>query len=375
MADAQPRARDEFYMRRACRLALKGAGRTSPNPMVGAVLVRSGQVVGSGYHHFAGADHAEIVALKRAGRKARGATLYLTLEPCSHYGRTPPCVDAVIRAGIREVVCGTRDPNPLVAGRGFRRLRRAGVIVRIGILERQCRMLIESFAKFITQRLPFVTLKLAASLDGKIAAASGDARWISGEESRRAVHGLRNRVDAVVIGSGTLKADDPQLTCRIDGGRNPWRVVLDSRLSISLSAQILHQKDPDKTIIVSAAGAPAAKTRAVEALGAHVWRFPRGKGDVPWFPVLRKLAAMDVVNVLIEGGAKVAASALREKVVDKIIFFYAPKIIGGDGVAMIGDLGIRRVRQALELEDLRFAKSGKDLLVTGYLSRAKLPRR
>jgi diaminohydroxyphosphoribosylaminopyrimidine deaminase / 5-amino-6-(5-phosphoribosylamino)uracil reductase len=261
-----------------------------------------------------------------------------------------------------------------VAGRGFRRLRRAGVIVRIGILERQCRMLIESFAKFITRRLPFVTLKLAASLDGKIAAGSGDARWISGEESRRAVHGLRNRVDAVVIGSGTLKADDPQLTCRIDGGRNPWRVVLDSRLSISLSAQILHQKDPDKTIIVSAAGAPASKTRAIEALGSHVWRFPRGNGDVPWFPVLRKLAAMGVVNVLIEGGAKVAASALREKVVDKIIFFYAPKIIGGDGVAMIGDLGIRRVRQALELKDLRFAKSGKDLLVTGYLSRAKSPR-
>jgi diaminohydroxyphosphoribosylaminopyrimidine deaminase / 5-amino-6-(5-phosphoribosylamino)uracil reductase len=375
LADAPPRARDEFYMRRACRLALKGAGRTSPNPMVGAVLVRSGQVVGSGYHHFAGADHAEIVALKRAGGKARGATLYLTLEPCSHYGRTPPCVDAVIRAGIREVVCGTRDPNPLVAGRGFRQLRRAGVIVRSGILEPQCRMLIESFAKFITQRLPFVTLKLAASLDGKIAVASGDARWISGAESRRAVHGLRNRLDAVVIGSGTLKADDPQLTCRIEGGRNPWRVVLDSRLSISLSAQILHQKDPDKTIIVSTAGAPAAKARAIEALGSRVWRFPAGRGGVSWFPVLRKLAAMGVVNVLIEGGAKVAASALQEKVVDKVIFFYAPKIIGGDGVAMIGDLGIRRVRQALELEDLRFAKSGKDLLVTGYLRRAKSPRR
>ncbi|HZH81819.1 MAG TPA: bifunctional diaminohydroxyphosphoribosylaminopyrimidine deaminase/5-amino-6-(5-phosphoribosylamino)uracil reductase RibD, partial [Phototrophicaceae bacterium] len=320
-------------------------------------------------------DHAEIVALKRAGGKARGATLYLTLEPCSHYGRTPPCVDAVIRAGIREVVCGTRDPNPLVAGRGFRQLRRAGVIVRSGILEPQCRMLIESFAKFITQRLPFVTLKLAASLDGKIAVASGDARWISGAESRRAVHGLRNRLDAVVIGSGTLKADDPQLTCRIEGGRNPWRVVLDSRLSISLSAQILHQKDPDKTIIVSTAGAPAAKARAIEALGSRVWRFPAGRGGVSWFPVLRKLAAMGVVNVLIEGGAKVAASALQEKVVDKVIFFYAPKIIGGDGFAMIGDLGIRRVRQALELEDLRFAKSGKDLLVTGYLRRAKSPRR
>jgi diaminohydroxyphosphoribosylaminopyrimidine deaminase/5-amino-6-(5-phosphoribosylamino)uracil reductase len=362
-------------MRRAYRLALKGAGRTSPNPMVGAVLVRGGHVVGVGYHHFAGADHAEIVALKRAGRKARGATLYLTLEPCSHHGRTPPCVDALIRAGIREVVCGTRDPNPLVVGRGFRRLRRAGVTVRVGILERQCRLLIESFAKFITQRVPFVTLKLAATLDGKIAAASGDARWISGEESRRAVHRLRNTVDAVVIGSGTLQADDPQLTCRIKGGRNPWRVVLDSRLAVPLSAKILHQKDADKTIIVSGPGAPAAKARAIEALGARVWQFPLGDRNVPWFPVLRKLAALGVVSVLIEGGGKVAASALKEKVVDKIIFFYAPKIIGGDGVAMIGNLGIRRISQALELDDVRFAKSGKDLLVTGYLTRPKAARR
>jgi len=375
LADAQPRARDEFYMRRAYRLALKGAGRTSPNPMVGAVLVRAGHVIGSGYHRFAGADHAEIVALKRAGAKARGATLYLTLEPCSHYGRTPPCVDALIRSGIREVVCGTRDPNPLVAGRGLRRLRRAGVIVRVGILERECRLLIESFTKFITQRLPFVTLKLAASLDGKIAAPSGDARWISGAESRRAVHRLRNTVDAVVIGSGTLQADDPQLTCRVRGGRNPWRVVLDSRLAIRLSAKILHPKDPDKTIIVSGLRAPIAKARAIEALGARVWQFPVGSRGVSWLSLLRKLATAGVVSVLIEGGAKLAASALKEKVVDKILFFYAPKIIGGDGIPMIGDLTLRRIRQALELQDLRCAKSGNDLVVTAYLTRAKAPRR
>ncbi len=375
MADAQPRARDEFYMRRAYRLALKGAGRTSPNPMVGAVLVRAGHVIGTGYHRFAGADHAEIVALKRAGAKARGATLYLTLEPCSHYGRTPPCVDALIRSGIREVVCGTRDPNPFVAGRGFRRLRRAGVIVRVGILERECRLLIEAFTKFITQGLPFVTLKLAASLDGKIAAPSGDARWISGAESRRAVHELRNTVDAVVIGSGTLQADDPQLTCRIGGGRNPWRVVLDSRLAIRLSAKILHQKDPDKTIIVSGPAAPLAKARAIATRGARVWQFPLGTRGVPWRSLLRKLAAADVVSVLIEGGAKIAASALKEKVVDKIVFFYAPKIIGGDGIPMIGDLTLRRVQQALELQDLQCAKSGSDLVVTAYLTRAKRPRR
>jgi diaminohydroxyphosphoribosylaminopyrimidine deaminase/5-amino-6-(5-phosphoribosylamino)uracil reductase len=362
-------------MRRAYRLALKGAGRTSPNPMVGAVLVRAGHVIGAGYHRFAGADHAEIVALKRAGAKARGATLYLTLEPCSHYGRTPPCVDALIRSGIREVVCGTRDPNPLVAGRGLRRLRQAGVIVRVGVLERECRLLIESFTKFITQRLPFVTLKLAASLDGKIATMSGDARWISGAESRRAVHQLRNTVDAVVIGSGTLRKDDPQLTCRIGGGRNPWRVVLDSRLAIQLSAKILHQNDPDKTVIVSGLGAPAAKARAIEALGARVWQLPVSSRGVRWLFLLRKLAAAGIVNVLIEGGAKIAASALKEKAVDKILFFYAPKIMGGDGIPMIGELTFRRVRQALQLQDLRCARSGSDLVVSAYLTRTKRPRR
>jgi diaminohydroxyphosphoribosylaminopyrimidine deaminase/5-amino-6-(5-phosphoribosylamino)uracil reductase len=277
----------------------------------------------------------------------------------------------LIRAGIRELVCGAQDPNPLVAGRGFRRLRRAGVTVRLGILEPECQLLIESFAKFITRRLPFVTLKLAASLDGKIAAASGDARWISGEESRRAVHRLRNTVDAVVVGSGTLKTDDPQLTCRISGGRNPWRVVLDSRLAIPLSAKILRQKDPDKTIVIAGRDAPEEKARAIEALGAQVWQFSLGNRGVRWLPVLRKLAAMGVVSILIEGGAKIAASALKEEVVDKIIFFYAPKIVGGNGVAMIGDLGIRRVKQATTFHDLRFTKSGDDLMVTGYLT----PRR
>jgi diaminohydroxyphosphoribosylaminopyrimidine deaminase / 5-amino-6-(5-phosphoribosylamino)uracil reductase len=351
----------------ACRLAKKAAGRTSPNPTVGAVLVRGGKLVGSGYHRFAGTDHAEIIALKRAGGNARGATLYITLEPCSHHGRTPPCVDALIRAGVKEVVCGTRDPNPLVRGQGIRRLRDAGITVRVGVLEEQCGALIESFAKFITQRVPFVLLKLAATLDGKIAAASGDARWISGEESRKAVHQLRNKVDAILIGSGTIVADDPQLTCRIARGRNPWRIVLDGRLSMPLSAQILRQKDPHKTIIATGSGAPAAKTRAIEALGARVWRMPLSGRRVSWRPLLRKLAASEIVSVMIEGGAEVAASALKEKIVDKIIIFYAPKILGGDGRAMIGALNIQRVRQAIRLKDVRMVKSGEDLMLTGYL--------
>ncbi len=358
---------DKRYLRMACRLARKAAGRTSPNPIVGAVLVRGGRIVGVGFHRFAGGDHAEIVALKHAGAQARGATLYITLEPCSHYGRTPPCTRALIRAGIKEVVCGTRDPNPLIAGQGFRQLRRAGIKVRIGVLENDCRALIESFAKFITRRLPFVTLKLAATLDGKIAAASGDARWISGEDSRRRVHRMRNEVDAVIVGVETVKADDPQLTCRIPRGRNPWRIVVDSRLSIPLSARVLRQADPAKTIVATGTQVSAVKMRAIEALGAQVWPLPLKRGKVAWRPLLRKLAASGIVSVMIEGGAVVAASAVKERIIDKIIFFYAPKIVGADGRAMIEQLGIKRVKQSIPVKNLHVVNSGDDLMITGYL--------
>ena len=351
----------------ACRLARRAAGRTSPNPMVGAVLVRNGRIVGAGYHRFAGGDHAEIVALKQAGAKARGATLYITLEPCSHQGRTPPCTRALIQAGIKEVVCGARDPNPLVSGRGFRKLRSAGIRVRVGILEDECRALIEGFAKFITRRLPFVILKLAATLDGKIAAAGGDARWISGEDSRRTAHRLRNEVDAVIVGIGTVKADDPQLTCRIAGGRNPWRVVLDSRLEIKPSAAILRQADPAKTVIVSGPTASKTKSRALAAGGAQVWSMPLRAGRVAWLPLLRKLASLNVVSVMIEGGGALAGSALEAKIVDKIVFFYAPKLLGGDARSMIGPLRIGRVRDALAVKNLHVEKSGADLMATGYL--------
>lgn len=335
--------------------------------MVGAVLVRGKRIVGMGYHRFAGADHAEIVALKRAGAKARGATLYINLEPCSHQGRTPPCTDALIRAGIKEVVAGMKDPNPLVAGRGFARLRRAGIRVRSGLFEEECAALNEAFVKFITRRLPFVTLKLAASLDGKIATASGDARWISGADSRAMVHRLRNQVDGVLVGAGTAIADDPQLTCRIRGGRNPRRIVLDGRLRIPPSARLFHQRDPGKTIVVTSTRAPVAKAHALESRGAQVWRFPLRGGEISWMVLLRKLADSGMASVMIEGGATVAASALRAKIVDKVIFFYAPKVLGGDGRVMIDGLGIRRVDRSLRIRRLAFRKAGGDLLVSGYL--------
>jgi diaminohydroxyphosphoribosylaminopyrimidine deaminase / 5-amino-6-(5-phosphoribosylamino)uracil reductase len=334
--------------------------------MVGAVLVRGGKVIASGFHRIAGEDHAEIVALKRAGTKARGATLYINLEPCSHYGRTPPCSAALINAGIKTVVVGMKDPNPVVAGRGLRQLRRAGIEVRVGLLEQECQLLNEAFTKYITRGLPFVTLKLAASLDGKIAAVTGDARWISSEDSRRMVHQLRNRVDAVVIGVGTVKTDDPQLTCRIPNGRNPWRVILDSRLRIPLSAKLLRQRDPEKNIIVTGDRSPQTKIRALESLGARVWQVKLQHGRIPWSRILKQLAAKGALGVMIEGGATTAAWALQEKAVDKILFFYGPIILGGDGRVMIDALGVKRVRDAIRIQDMQVRKSGIDTVVSGY---------
>jgi len=335
--------------------------------MVGAVLVRGGKIIATGFHRIAGEDHAEIVALKRVGSKAKGATLYINLEPCSHYGRTPPCSQALIRAGVKEVVAGMMDPNPLVGGRGFRELKRAGIKVRVGLLEEECRTLNEAFIKYVTRRLPFVTLKLAASLDGKIAAVTGDARWISSETSRRMVHKLRNQVDAIVAGVGTVLADDPQLTCRIPNGRNPWRVILDSRLRIPLAASLLRQTDPERSIIVTSDRSSRQRVRAIESLGAQVWRLRLRRGKIPWTAILRKLAAKDVLSVMIEGGATTAAWALREKAVDKIMFFYGPIILGGDGRVMIDALGVKRVGQALRVQRTRVRKSGTDTLVSGYL--------
>jgi diaminohydroxyphosphoribosylaminopyrimidine deaminase/5-amino-6-(5-phosphoribosylamino)uracil reductase len=352
-------------MRMALALAERAAGRTSPNPMVGAVLVRGGKVIATGYHRIAGGPHAEIDALRRAGVKARGATLYLNLEPCSHYGRTPPCADAVIAAGVKEVVAGMADPNPLVSGRGFRRLRRAGIRVRSGVLEMESRALNEAFIKYISGRRPFILLKLAATLDGKIATPTGSSRWVTGEEARRRVHDLRSRFDAVMVGVGTVVADDPQLTCRIRGGRNPVRIILDPRLRIPLKARVLNE--PGKTIVIAGERASRAKETAITKRGAEVWRFPARRHGIPLAAVLKRISQREIISVLIEGGAATAARALAEKVVDKIAFFYAPKIIGGDGLPAIAGLGIKDMHDSLGVRRINVEAVGKDILLTGYL--------
>lgn len=354
-------------MRLALRLAGRGAGRTSPNPLVGAVLVRGGRIIGAGYHRRAGGDHAEIAALKRAGRRARGATLYLNLEPCSHQGRTPPCALSLIRAGVRRVVVGMVDPNPLVSGKGIRKLRQARIRVDTGLLERECRRLNEAFSKHITRHVPFITLKLAASLDGRIATSTGDSRWVTGPLSRRYVHKLRDQVDAVMVGAGTVLADDPRLTCRLRGGRDPWRVVLDGRLRIPLKARVLRRRDPEKTIVVTGSRAPAGKIETIRGSGATVWQLPVRAGRISFTVVLKKLGKMGLLSVMIEGGATTASWALKEDIVDKVLFFYAPKLIGGEGKGMIESLGIRQMAQCKRIKDIEIKKLGDDLLVSGYL--------
>ena len=358
---------DERYMRMALRLARRGAGRTSPNPMVGAVLVRGGQVIATGYHRRAGEDHAEIVALKRAGRRARDATLYLNLEPCDHVGRTPPCTLSLIKGGIRKVVAGMVDPNPQVSGRGIRRLRQAGIEVEVGVLEAECRKLNVSFVKYITKKIPFVILKLAASLDGKIATCTGNSQWITGKQAREIVHRLRNEVDAVLVGVETVIADDPRLTCRVPGGRDPWRVILDGNLRIPLTARLLRQSGRGKTIVVTGATASAKGIGALEQRGAQVWSLPLRDGAVPWKLLLSRLAQIGVMSVMIEGGAVTATKALAGKVVDRICFFYAPKIIGGDGKSMIGSLGIKKVAAALKVKNPEMTKLGEDVLLSADL--------
>jgi diaminohydroxyphosphoribosylaminopyrimidine deaminase/5-amino-6-(5-phosphoribosylamino)uracil reductase len=363
---------DETYMQRALALAAKALGRTSPNPAVGAVLVRDGRVIGEGFHRKAGLPHAEIEALRKVRGSAAGATLYVNLEPCSHHGRTPPCADAVVAAGLKRVVVGMVDPNPRVRGRGIRRLRHAGIEVTAGVLRERCERLNEDFVTLIQTGRPMVTLKLAASLDGRIATASGDSQWISNELSRRLVHELRNRVDAIMVGSETVRLDDPQLTCRIRGGRDPLRVILDGRLRVSPTARICTQSSTAKTVVVTTmANERSRKRKALEAQGVEVLCLPSEQGRVGLGMLLEELGRRGLKSVLVEGGSHVAAAALREHVVDKVLFFYGPTLVGGDGQPMIGPLGVDRIAAGLKLHTIELHRLKDDVLVTGYIQRER----
>lgn len=364
-------SRDERYMARALGLARQGEGRTRPNPAVGAIIVSNGEVVGEGYHPQAGEPHAEIFALRQAGESARGAELYVTLEPCSHHGRTGPCVEAVLAAGIRRVCIGIRDPNPLVAGRGIARLIDAGVEVQVGVLESQCRYLTAPFAKHITSGLPFVVLKSAVTLDGRTATVTGDSRWITGDESRALVHELRDRLDAVMVGIGTVLRDDPLLTTRLPGGgRDAARIVVDSRLRIPENAAILGVESPAPTIIATTAVAPVDKIARLEARGVQVVVADPGEVGVDLGDLMHGLGARGIQSILLEGGSTLNASALKAGIIDRVMIFVAPLLIGGgEAPGIFAGRGVERLAEALRLSEIKVRRYGDDTLIEGEVRR------
>ena len=349
---------DKSYMRLALDLAWQRLGTTSPNPTVGAVVVRAEEVVGRGVTQPVGGPHAEVGALNEAGEKAAGATLYVTLEPCAHHGRTPPCADLILSRGVTRVVCAMEDPDARVAGRGIERLRRAGVGVTVGVLEQEARRLNAFYIKHRTTGLPFVVLKLAQSLDGRIAAASGDAKWITGEAARQRAHLLRSRVDAVLVGAGTVLADDPMLTVRMVEGRDPARIVVDSALRIPETARVLR---PGRVIVAAADRADEGRAQRLRERGAEVWRLPAVDGRVDLRALVAELGRRDFLSVMIEGGGQVAASALRAGVVDQVQVFIAPRLIGS-GVDAVGDLNVTKIAEAVRLTDVEIERLGDDLL-------------
>jgi diaminohydroxyphosphoribosylaminopyrimidine deaminase/5-amino-6-(5-phosphoribosylamino)uracil reductase len=360
---------EERWMKRALRLAEKGRGRTSPNPMVGAVLSKEGRVVGEGYHTKAGEPHAEIIALGKAGEEARGATLYLNLEPCTHYGKTPPCAPAVIKAGVKKVVIGMEDPNPRVKGKGVEALKSAGLDVEIGILEKECLRLNEAFSKYILNKEPFVILKVAATLDGKIATRNGESQWISGEVSRRFVHKLRNQVDGIVVGIGTVLKDDPMLTARIRGGRDPYRIIFDSRLRIPENAKVI-ESAPSKTIIATTELAPRNKVETLEKKGVRVLILDSNQGKVDLKACLSKLGEMEMISLLVEGGSQINGSFLDEGLIDKIFLFLSSKLIADkEALGIFGGHGVTSLKKAISFKELRVRRMGEDILFEGYLKR------
>ena len=358
------------YMQRALELARKGQGRTRPNPPVGAVIVRGGRIVGEGFHPRAGEPHAEIFALRAAGDSARGADLYVTLEPCSHTGRTGPCVEAVITAGLRRVFVGVQDPNPLIAGRGIERLKAAGIQVESGVLEADCRWLIAAFAKHVRTGLPLVTLKAAVTLDGRMATSTGDSRWITGPASREHVHRLRDRIDVIMVGIGTVIQDDPLLTTRLPegGGRNPLRVVVDSFLRIPDHARVLEVEPGAATLVATTKDAPAEKIARLAGRGVRVEVLPRAGTGVDLPALLRFLGDEGMQSVLLEGGRNLNSTALAENLIDRAMIYLAPKLLGGDdGPGIFAGPGPGRLADATSLHDVRVSRFEDDLLVEGNL--------
>ena len=359
-------------MKLAIKLANKARGKTSPNPLVGAVVVKEGSIVGRGFHKKRGEHHAEINALNDAGGNTSEGDLYVNLEPCNHYGMTPPCTKAIIESGIKRVFVGIEDPNETVAGGGIQRLKKNGIDVKKWILRKECQRLNEVYIKYITQKRPFVILKSAASLDGKIATRSGDTKWITNEKSRGFLHKLRNEMDGILVGIGTIEADDPSLTTRLNGkrGKDPVRIVVDSSLKIPLDARVLNQKSNAKTVIATTDRASKEKMKKVEELGAKVIVVGSTNNRVDFRELMIELGKLEIASLLIEGGAEVNASSLKSGIVDKVLFFYAPKIIGGiEALSIVGGEGVKELDHAVKIKEIKTRRFGDDILLEGYVTK------
>ncbi len=352
----------EFFIKRTLRLAAKAKGLTSPNPMVGAVLVKNGKILFEAYHEKPGTPHAEALVLSKASEKVKDAILYINLEPCCHTDkRTPPCTKVIIKSGVKKVVVGMIDPNPKVSGKGLLELQNAGIEVVTGVLEDEAKRLNEFYIKHITTGKPFVILKVAMTLDGKIATPEGQSKWITGEKSRKFVHQLRSSVDAVMTAIGTVKADDPQLTSRIKTGKNPVRIVIDPALEIPVNAKIL-QTPPD-TIIVTKT--QSSKTNYLLNSGIK-FIFYKINLDLNW--LMKKLGEMGIISVLVEGGSSINSYCLNEAIIDKVMFFIAPKIIGGkDSFPAVGGKTYKKLEDAFRIKNTTVKKIGEDFMIQGYI--------
>ena len=360
---------EERYMKQAIRLAKKGGGWVNPNPAVGAVIVKDARIIGKGFHEYFGGSHAEVNAIGSASAPVAGATLYVTLEPCIHQGKTGPCTPFIISQGIRKVVIGMKDPNPQVNGKGIRLLQEAGIEVVSGILEPEVRQMNESFIKFITTGMPFCTLKTAMTLDGKIATVNNASRWISGEESRNVVHELRHNNGAILVGANTIIYDNPLLNTRRKAkkGKDPLKVIADTKGRIPTDARVL-QHEPQLVVLATTKLAKSQKMKELERKGVHVLICPEKEGRIDLRYLFHSLGIMGIDSILLEGGSTLAFSAIREGLVDKVISFIAPKILGGKSAPTpVGGEGFAEMDDAVQLHDIRIKKLGEDIMVEGYI--------
>lgn len=362
---------DIGFMKRALELAEKGAGYVNPNPMVGSVIVKDSNIIGEGYHKYFGGNHAEIEALSSLTDGSEDSTMYVTLEPCSHYGKTPPCVNAIIKSGIKRVVVAMLDPNPLVAGNGIKILRENGIEVITGVLETEAKRLNEIFIKYITTKLPFCLLKSAMSLDGKIATKFSDSKWITCNESREYVHRLRHRYSSIMVGVNTVLVDNPLLTVRMPEfqGDNPVRIIVDSKCRIPLGSNVVKKTSHAKTLIATAEGADPEKIKMLNDVGVEVLILPSKNQRVDLNELMKKLGEMGIDSILLEGGGTLNYSALETGIVDKVNYFIAPKIIGGIlAKTPVEGNGISLVKDAFSVKDMTTHKFGQDIMIEGYVN-------